>query len=266
MRRPERLPFAPGCLRSRRRRGRIELRGHDARRHGGGGAQPEAGGAGTASASRGCRCSGRKSPRQRRRASPGAEAPIPACQPPDPKNRPGRFGEEALRPPPVSVHRVQQPLRRLGIVARRLDQPAGMGGDHLAHARHRRRPRPPAPELRAHDRLGALHVDLADRDQHHGRRQLALHSKRARSAGSVVIRAVPLTRSASPAPGTRNSRATAGLATMSRSPSSRLLPRRSGRARVRSSSATMKPGSSPRGVACTPCGPRSPGWRRGRRR
>ena len=67
-------------------------------------------------------------------------------------------------------------------------------------------------------------------------------AKPSRRPGSAVIRAVPFTRSVSPAPGTKKSRATAGLAMMSRSASSRLLPRRSGRASVRSSSGRMKPG------------------------
>ncbi|CFN77343.1 Uncharacterised protein [Bordetella pertussis] len=80
-------------------------------------------------------------------------------------------------------------------------------------------------------------------------------AKRASSAGSTLISACPFTRSVSPTPGTRNSNATRGSATMLRRLSMRLLPRRSGSSSVRSSSMTTKPGPSPRGEASSPCGP-----------
>ena len=80
-------------------------------------------------------------------------------------------------------------------------------------------------------------------------------TKRSISAGAVVMLARPFTRKVSPTPGIRNSSATRGSATMLRRLSTRLLPRRSGSSRVRSSSTCTKPGGSPRGEASSPPGP-----------
>ncbi|MNK88722.1 hypothetical protein D3C87_1086980 [compost metagenome] len=69
------------------------------------------------------------------------------------------------------------------------------------------------------------------------------------------MRARPFTRSVSPTPGIRNSKATRGSATMLRRLSMRLLPRRSGSSKVLSSCTATKPGASPRGEASSPPGP-----------
>jgi hypothetical protein len=69
------------------------------------------------------------------------------------------------------------------------------------------------------------------------------------------MRAVPLTRNASPTPGIKNSSATRGSATMFLSVSARLLPRRSGSSSVFESATATDPGPSPRGLTSRPPGP-----------
>ena len=69
-----------------------------------------------------------------------------------------------------------------------------------------------------------------------------------RTSGSVVNVACPLTRNVSSNPGMMNNSPTLGLATMFARLSSRLLPGRSGIARVRSSRILTKPTGSPRGL------------------
>jgi hypothetical protein len=80
-------------------------------------------------------------------------------------------------------------------------------------------------------------------------------AKRAHSAGSTLITARPFTRSVSLTGGTMNSSATRGSASTLRRLSTRLLPRRSGSIRVRSSSMCTKPAGSPRGDTSSPPGP-----------
>ena len=113
------------------------------------------------------------------------------------------------------------------------------------------------PEATDNDRFVAYDLlKNADSDDQDTARRLALDRKALKQFGvdTDAGRAVDSQRIL-PDPGTRNISATRGSRTTFRNESMRLLPRRSGSIRVRSSWMRTKPRSSPRSVQSRPSGP-----------
>ena len=134
-----------------------------------------------------------------------------------------------------------------------LDAPAGValvrhadlgGGGQLGRVG----PAVRIPQLRAHERLRAVRVDLLGASTIAVCGGLPTGVSRSSSSGSALTRAGPFTRSVVSRPGITKMTPARPVSTMFSSVSSRRLPVASGIARCSSSSTVTKPGCPPRGL------------------
>ena len=158
---------------------------------------------------------------------------------------------------PTSVDRLLHPLGITPVVLGPVDHLVGDLLQDLARARERRARdlRLVRPQARAHQRLGALEMIRSAVTSISTFGVLSLIANEAASSSSTMMRARPLMRSVSFAPGIRKSSDTRGSSIRLRSESSRLLPRRSGISTRLLSSTRTNPAGSPRGEQSSPLAP-----------